>query len=196
MTASQGIPGYSFGSSRAARSPLGDDDFAALRQTLMWSGDDEAALRKAGEVLADQIEDVLDVWYDFVGSLPQLVAAFEGPDGKPDETYLTAVRARFGQWIRDLCHPPYGRGWLDYQEEIGLRHTSAKKNQTDDVTSSADHVPLRYIVTLIYPITATIRDFLGRKGHSYEEVEAMHQAWFKAVVLTVALWARPYADEW
>ena len=46
-------------------------------------------------------------------------------------------------------------------------------------------------------MTATIRDFLAAKGHTDAEVDAMHTAWFKAVTLTVALWAQPYApDTW
>jgi hypothetical protein len=48
------------------------------------------------------------------------------------------------------------------------------------------------MVAFIYPITATIKPFLAKKGHSAEEVEKMHQAWFKSVVLQVALWSAPY----
>jgi hypothetical protein len=51
------------------------------------------------------------------------------------------------------------------------------------------------MIAFIYPITATIKSFLARKGHSAEEVEKMHQAWFKAVVLQDALWCYPYAKE-
>jgi len=40
-----------------------------------------------------------------------------------------------------------------------------------------------------------MREFLGKKGHSAEQVDAMHQAWFKAVTLNVALWARPYVRD-
>jgi hypothetical protein len=40
-----------------------------------------------------------------------------------------------------------------------------------------------------------VKTFLAKKGHSAEEVEKMHQAWFKAVVLQVALWSRPYVRE-
>jgi hypothetical protein len=50
------------------------------------------------------------------------------------------------------------------------------------------------MVAFIYPITATVREFLAKKGHSDAQVEAMHQAWFKAVTLSVVLWARPYAE--
>lgn len=58
---------------------------------------------------------------------------------------------------------------------------------------SAPVVSLRYLIAFVYPITATMRPFLANKGHSEADVERMHQAWFKAVTLQVAFWARPYA---
>ena len=116
--------------------------------------------------------------------------------GEPLGDYLERVRARFGQWILDTCRRPYDQAWLDYQEEIALRHTRVKKNQTDGVRS-AKQIPLRYLVCFIYPITATMREFLAKKGHGPKDVEAMHHAWFKSVTLQVALWSRPYAeDDW
>jgi hypothetical protein len=48
------------------------------------------------------------------------------------------------------------------------------------------------MVAFIYPITATIKPFLAKKGHSAEDVDKMHQAWFKSVVLQVTLWSYPY----
>ena len=196
MEAASAIPGYTYGSDELPRSPVSDDDLALLKQTVLFGDDDERYLRMAGDVLHDQVEDVLDLWYGFVASHPHLVRYFAGPDGEPIDAYLTRVRARFGQWIRDLCERPWDRAWLDYQEEIALRHTPAKKNQTDAV-DAPDRVPLRYLVAFVYPITATVREFLAKKGHSEEEVDAMHQAWFKAVTLTVVLWSRPYAgDGW
>jgi hypothetical protein len=196
VEATEAIPGYLYGDDRLKRSPVSEDDLALLKQTVLFGDDDERHLRMAGEVLSDQVEDVLDVWYGFVASHPHLVRYFAGTDGAPIEAYLARVRARFGQWIRDLCERPWDRAWLDYQEEIALRHTPAKKNQTDAV-EAPDRIPLRYLVAFVYPITATVREFLARKGHSEEEVDAMHQAWFKAVTVSVALWSRPYAgDGW
>ncbi|MCA3748463.1 MAG: protogloblin ApPgb, partial [Rubrobacter sp.] len=84
--------------------------------------------------------------------------------------------------------------WLDYQHEIALRHTREKKNRTDGV-DAPEHIPLRYMISFIYPITATMRRFLEGGGRTDEEVEKMHQAWFKAVVLHVTLWSQPYAKE-
>jgi hypothetical protein len=188
------IPGYTYGQPTVAHSPISAQEFDLLKQTVLWSEEDERYLRMAGDVLADQVEDVLDLWYGFVGSHPHLLHYFTGPDGKPIDIYLSRVRARFGQWILDTCRRPYDQTWLDYQEEIALRHHRTRKNQTDQV-NAPPIVPLRYMIAFIYPITATIRGFLAKKGHSAEEVEKMHQAWFKSIVLQVVLWSRPYARE-
>ena len=61
-----------------------------------------------------------------------------------------------------------------------------------------DTVPIihyRYMVAFIFPITATIKSFLAKKGHDAATVDAMHAAWFKAVTLTVILWTYPYINK-
>lgn len=186
------IAGYTYGS--VAPSPVTLKDFEELKKAVLFTAEDEKYLKMAGEVLKDQIEAVLDLWYGFVGSHPHLVYYFSGPDGKPDANYLAAVRKRFGQWILDTCNRPYDQMWLNYQHEIGLRHHRTKKNKTDNVRS-VPNVPLRYLIAFIYPITATIKPFLAKKGHSPDEVDKMHQAWFKSVTLQVALWSYPYAKD-
>jgi len=185
------IPGYTYGTSQVAPSPLTLEDLDNLKKAVLFTEEDERYLRMAGEVLADQVEDILDVWYGFVGSHPHLVYYFTDGKGNANAEYLAAVRKRFGQWILDTCNRPYDRNWLDYAHEIGLRHHRTKKNKTDGV-NSVPVVSYRYMVAFIYPITATIKPFLAKKGHSAEEVEKMHQAWFKSVVLQVALWSAPY----
>ena len=189
-----GVPGYDFGAGTVARSPLGIEDLELLKQTVLFSDEDEEYLRLAGDVLEDQVDEVLDLWYGFVGSHPHLIHYFSDPHGEPDSDYLARVRERFKRWILDTCRRSYDREWLDYQQEIALRHTRAKKNRTDGARAP-EHIPLRYMVAFIYPITATIKQFLAKGGHSAEEVEKMHQAWFKSVVLQVTLWSYPYARE-
>jgi Protoglobin len=189
------IPGYTHGTEAVARSPLSDEEFEQLKQTVLLGEDDLRALRMSRDVLADQVEDVLDVWYGFVASNPHLVHAFTDRDsGQPIGGYLERVRARFGRWILDTASANYDRAWLDYQHEIGLRHHRTKKNQTDGV-NAVDNIALRYLIALVYPITATLRPFLEKKGHTGEEVDAMQDAWRKSVLLQVALWSQPYAKE-
>ncbi|CAM3313706.1 protoglobin domain-containing protein [Rhodothermus bifroesti] len=190
----RGIPGYTYGAPSVARTPLSLKEFEQLKQTVLFTDEDMRYLRMAGEVLKDQIDDVLDLWYGFVGSHPHLIYYFQGPEGQPLQEYLARVRSRFGQWILDTCQRPYDQDWLNYQMEIGLRHHRTKKNQTDSVLAPP-HIPLRYMIAFIVPITLTIRDFLARKGHAPEDVEKMHQAWFKSITLQVVLWSYPYARE-
>jgi len=188
------IPGYTFGTPDVTRSPVTADDVDLLKQTLLWTDEDDRYLRLAGEVLADQVDDVLELWYGYVASHPHLVHYFTDRDGQPIGEYLERVRARFAQWVRDVCSRPYDDAWRGYQQEIALRHTRAGKNRTDGV-DSVPEVPLRYMVAFIFPITATMREFLANKGHDVADVDGMHTAWFKAVVLHVCLWSQPYAHE-
>ena len=187
------IKGYDYGKPALEQSPVTMQDLALLKTTLLWSDDDDRYLKMAGDVLKDQTNDVLELWYGYVGGNEHLLHYFT-KNSQPNMDYLTAVRARFGQWILDLCQKTYDQNWLNYQHEIAKRHHSTKKNKTDGV----DAVPIihyRYMTAFIYPITVTIKSFLGKKGHPQADVEGMHNAWFKAVTLTVILWTYPYINK-
>lgn len=189
MTATA-IPGYRYGDPTLPRSPITQAELAQVKAALLFTDDDAAALRRAAEILEPHVEAILDVWYGFVGSHDFLVSSFSTPSG-PAAAYLQRVRARFGQWILDTCRAPHDDAWLAWQDEIGQRHAD-KKNQTDEVAGAPEVVPFRYVNALIYPIFATIRPFLERGGDPPAEVERMHQAWLKAVLLQVTLWSRAY----
>ncbi|MBK7723211.1 MAG: protogloblin ApPgb [Austwickia sp.] len=188
--------GYSYGARELAPSPVSRKALHLLEETVLWSEEDRRWLRRAGDLLVPQTEAILDVWYGFVGSLGQLVETFAGADGAPDAAYLGAVRGRFGRWIEDLCVRDWDQAWLDQQHEIALRHTRLKKNSTDGVHSASVEVPMRYLITLIVPISVTVEPFLRAAAAADDDVPAMMAAWFKAVTLTVALWTEPYAAGW
>ena len=188
------IPGYDYGAARAARSPVTVDELRMLEQTVGWTEADDNAVAMAAEVLAGQEEAMVDSWRSIIGEHEHLAKWFFGPEGKPDEAYKAAVKKRFVRWVADLCRRERDRAWLDYQEEIGLRHTPAKKNQTDRA-QTPDVVPLRYLVAFTSVVITSAKGFLDKKGHSSEEVERMHAAWTKAVLLTLAVWSRPYTKE-
>ncbi|HZE30551.1 MAG TPA: protoglobin domain-containing protein [Actinoallomurus sp.] len=90
-------------------------------------------------------------------------------------------------------HPPLDQDWLNYQHEIGLRHTRTKKNVTDHA-DSLDHIPLRYLLAFTAVVIATSRDYLAAAGASPEQVDRMHAAFTKSVMLHVTVWTRPYVD--
>ena len=188
------IAGYTYGTDAVPRSPFSLDELRLLQSTLLLGEDDLTALRRSADLLAPQVEAILDVWYGFVGANPHLLAAFTGSDGQPNQAYLAAVRRRFGRWILDTARAEFDQAWLDYQQEIGVRHTRRGKNRTDGV-QAADHIPLRYVLALLIPITTTLKPFLANGGATPDEVEAMHQAWVKAVLLQVILWSQPYVRD-
>jgi hypothetical protein len=189
------IPGYAYGDSSLARAPFTLDDLAALRKTLLFGDDDVQALRRSKAILADQTDAILDVWYGFVASTPELVVYFSDPrTGQPDGAYLAAVRQRFARWIVDTAEATYDHRWLDWQYEIGLRHNIVKKNKTDQVNSVAQ-INFRYLLALVVPITTTLKPFLAKNSAAPADVEKMHDAWVKAVLLQVILWSHAYVKD-
>jgi Protoglobin len=194
MNDKSAIHGYDYGTAAAAHSPITLDELRTLEQTVGWTKADGEAIAMAGAVLAGQEEAMVDSWRSLIGAHEHLAKWFFSPDGKPDEAYKAAVKRRFVRWVADLCRRERDQAWLDYQEEIGLRHTPAKKNRTDGA-QTPDVVPLRYLTAFTAVVVMTAKEFLESKGHSPAEVERMHAAWTKAVLLTLALWSRPYAKE-
>jgi hypothetical protein len=189
------IAGYAYGASSLERAPFSLEDLSALKKTLLFGDEDVQALKRSKTILADQTDAILDVWYGFVASTPELVVFFsDARTGAPDGAYLAAVRKRFARWILDTADANYDQAWLDWQYEIGLRHNVIKKNKTDGVNSTAQ-VNFRYLLALTIPVTTTLKPFLAKGGANAADVEKMHAAWVKAVLLQVILWSHPYVKE-
>jgi len=184
--------GYTFGTHQVARSPFTLKELKELEGSLLFTDEDVKYLRMSRDILAGQTDQILDVWYGFVGSTPQLVYFFGNKStGKPDMEYLTKVRARFKVWILETAKADYNQTWLDYQYEIGLRHYSIKKNKTDKV-NSVPIINYRYIPALTIPVTTTLKPFLAKGGANAEDVEKMYNAWLKSVLMQSILWGQPY----
>jgi hypothetical protein len=121
------IAGYDYG--KAQPSPVTLDDFKRLQAVVGFTDDDRQSLRDAGELLANEAETLVDGWRKIIGSQDHLSEWFCGPDVKPDDDYKAAVKPRLVQWVVDTFKRRFDQDWLDYQEEIGLRDTPAKKQQ-------------------------------------------------------------------
>lgn len=189
------IPGYRLNDPALPASPVSLAEFEELKASLLFGPADIEALRKARSILEPQVEAILDVWYGFVGGTPHLLRYFSSPStGAPVGPYLDAVRERFGQWIVDTCRAEYDANWLAWADEIGRRHHRVGKNRTDGAAAEA-HIPLRHVLALVIPISATMKPFLAKTGASAADVEAMHAAWTKTVLLQAILWSRPYVRD-
>ena len=188
------IPAYIYGSAAVPPSVVSIEELEKLKVSVGFTSEDERFLRMAGEVLADQTKRIVEHWRsEIIASIPNLARHSRTPEGDPIPQYLARSGLRFEQWILDTCLRPYDQDWLDYQQEIALRHTSLRKNQADGVRSTA-HVPFRDIAAFVAVLNDTIKPYLARKGNTSDEVEGMHRAWCRSLQLQISLWARHYMD--
>jgi hypothetical protein len=188
------IPGYTYGTAEAATSPLTLEDLDHLKAVVGLTADDEVALREAAAILADQADDMVTAWRAQLRELPWMAGYSGHPDGTPNPEYGAASKPRFDRWIIDACTRPLDQAWLDHQQEIGLRHSRAKKNRTDHA-DSLDHIPMRYLLGFTAVVITSSRAYLAAGGASAAEVDRMHAAFTKTVMLHVTLWTRAYVDE-
>ena len=191
---SEHIPGYSYGTAEVAPSPLSMRELEELKISAGFTEEDQWYLRLAGEVLRDQTEQIVDHWRSgIIASIPHLARHSRTPEGNAIPQYLAASNLRFQQWILDTCLRPYDQDWLNYLQEIALRHTMLKKNQTDGVRSTPQ-VPLQDAIAFVAVMNETIKPYLAAKGNSADEVDKMHRAWCKSIQLQLALWVFPYIE--
>jgi hypothetical protein len=189
------VPGYSYGTAEVPRSSVSVEDLESLKVSAGFTDKDERYLRLAGEVLADQVEQVVHHWRSgIIASIPKLARHSCTPEGNPIPEYLAASNLRFQRWILDTCLRPYDQDWINYQQEIALRHTAAKKNKVDQVRSTP-YVPFRDVIAFVAVMNETIKPYLATKGHPAEEVDGMHRAWVKSMQMQIALWVGPYTNE-
>jgi Protoglobin len=189
--------GYTYGTADVPVSPVSVGDLAALEESAGFTPEDATYLRRAGDVLADQTTRIVAHWRSgIIASIPHLARHTRTSDGAPIPEYLANSNRRFEQWILDTCRRPYDQAWLDYQQEIALRHTAAKKNEVDGVRSTP-YVPLRDIIAFVPVMNETIKPYLAAKGDPASVVDKMHLAWCKSLQMQIALWAKAYpSNEW
>lgn len=190
----ESIPGYRLGDRALPRAPISMGELGLIWKSVLFTEEDVKYLRMSRRVLEPHVEELVGVWYGFVGANPHLLASFSSDSGVADTDYLAAVRARFERWVRDTADANYDQAWLDYQFEIGRRHHRVGKNRTDGA-DAVDHIEFRYVPALMIPVTTTLRPFLERGGHSPEEVDKMHAAWVKSVQVQAILWSYPYIKD-
>ncbi|MDF1810509.1 MAG: protoglobin domain-containing protein [Phycisphaerales bacterium] len=193
-TIEPGIAGYTHGSRSVERAPITLAELEELKLSLLMSDEDIKYLRMSYKVLEPNVEELVGVWYGFVGSNPHLLKYFSNAASEPDMEYLGRVRARFERWVLDTAQADYDQDWLDYQFEIGRRHHRIGKNKTDHA-NAIDHINFRHLSALTIPVTTTLKPFLERGDHTSEEVDKMHAAWVKSVLMQSILWSYPYVQD-
>jgi hypothetical protein len=187
------IPGYDYGTSSAAISSVSESELLELEQAAGWTPDDAAVLARHADLFRVKAESMVDSWRAVIGAQPHLAHSFVKSDGTSDDAYKASVKRRFVQWVVDVAQRPHDRDWLNYQQEIGLRHVPAKKNKTDGA-HTPPVVPFRYLLGFI-PVVLPIRKFFAEAIEDEAELKRIEDAWTRAVLVHVTLWSRPYVKE-
>ena len=165
------IPGYEYGTPSSAISPVSESDLSELEQTAGWTSADAGVLARHADLFRAEAESMVDSWRAVIGAQPHLAHWFVKPDGTPDDAYKESVKRRFVQWVVDVALRPHDRDWLNYQQEIGLRHIPAKKNKTDGA-HTPPVVPLRYLLGFV-PMVLPIRLFLAEAMKDEAELKRL-----------------------
>ena len=147
-------------------------EFVELQTSAGFPDEELRYLRLAGEVLRGRTRQILEHRRaGIIAGIPNLARHSRAPEGDVLPEYPAKSNLRFEQWILDTCLRAYDQDWINYQQEIALRHTSA-------------------FVTVL---NETIRPYLAGKGNPAEEVDGMHRAWVQvAASATRALDARVF----
>jgi len=177
---------------KCLESPVSTSDLAYLEQAAGWTLDDARLLAAHANLFRAKAESTVDSWRAVIGSQRHLAHRFVRPDDTLDEQYKASVKRRCVQWIVDVAVRSHDQAWLDYQQEIGLRHTPAKKNKMDGADTPLV-VPFRYLLGFV-PVVLPIRQFLKDDIKDPEELQKLEDAWRKAVLVHVTLWARGYVS--
>lgn len=173
------------------------DELRDLEAAVDIQPDDAELLRRAAPLLGEHGMEMVTTWRGILGAQPHLAKYSAHPDGTPNPGYAAASKPRFAQWVRDVCTREHDQAWLDDQYEIGRRHTSDAKNLTDHA-DSVHTIPMRYVVGFIAPTVQVGREVLATQ-FSGEELDRIHAAWTRAVVLHVTVWSlawKDLPDEW
>ena len=97
-----------------AKSPITLQEFEQLKRSATFTEEDEHWLRVAGDILADQTEELVGKWREVIAAQNHLARYSQKPDGEKDARYSERSGLRFQQWVLDTCLRPYDQDWLNY----------------------------------------------------------------------------------
>jgi hypothetical protein len=166
-------------------------ELVLLKRMLLFTHEDEKYLQMAGGILSTQTAALLNTWHEYILANDYLTHYFT-QGGQQDLNYIKDLQPQFESWLNSLCFPPQNEKWLKYEQLINNHYADKSITQFD--MTSIPVVFFRYLVTFIYPATASVRTFLSNKEQEPALLDKMQQAWFKAVCLSVILWCYPEAQ--
>jgi len=187
------VPGYTFG--QVSRAPISEKDLQLMLDSVLWTKEDEDNRKVLGDIFKKHMKEILDAIVNYVGSREYLLYYFKDKSGTTTITeYVSNSVGRIAQWILDCCYRPLDQKFIDYQYEIGLRHTPLKKGKADNV-QTVDLVHARYMVTFIFPFTAALKPFIQKEVEDFVLADKLYHTWFKLVTVCASIYIYPFVKE-
>ncbi len=161
---------------------------------MLFTAEDAQWLRKSGEILHDQIEQILDVWY---GSSPRNLI-FSKPSPTPQPASPTRLILP-----RSVSGLPAGSATLDppitikHLARLSIRDRAAPPPRGPEPHGRGACRGCRAYALHARPALSSYRHSRtvpGAKGGAAAEVQRMREAWTKSVLLQLILWCEPYVD--
>jgi len=189
------IKGYIYGKPEVPKAKITIQEFQLMLDSVLWTKEDEENRKILGEIIKENMNDILNAIVNYFGSKEYLLYYFKDKTGTTTVSeYVNNTVDRLAQWLLDLCFRPLDENFINYNYLIGLRHTEIEKGKADNV-GTIPHIPLRYMVTCVFPITAVLKSFIEKKVDDPVIVDKLYHTWFKLQVITTALFLIPYTKE-
>jgi hypothetical protein len=141
------------------------------------------------------MKELLNDIVSYFGSRDYLLYYFKDKQGQTTITeYVNNTVDRLAQWLLDICYKPLDEHFINYNYLIGLRHTYEEKGKADKI-ETIPHIPARYMITCLFPITAVLKNYIAKKVEDPVLTDKLYHTWFKLQVLTTAFFLIPYTKE-
>ncbi|MFB6455767.1 protoglobin domain-containing protein [Chitinophaga sp. Hz27] len=149
-----------------------------LKRLLLYTRKDEELLKQVAPVLKQSATGILRQWYTFIMADNYLAQYFK--DIKDEDAFMISSMA---QWLNQLLDIQDGPHWDMLEKKI---------KEGDSLNMSLDPALLRYIVAFAYPVINAGNEVLSAAGYKGAILSNMQLAWYKAVTLSVVIWAYPF----
>ena len=192
MEAASGIHGYTYGSPELERSPVSAEDLDLLEQTVLFGEEDARHLRRRARSCATRWRTCSTS--GTASSLRTRTSSTTSPAPTASRTAITspASAGALASGSATCASVPGIR--IGSTTSTRSRAVTPARRRTGPTAPSRRPDPAAVHGRLHLSDHGHGARLPGQGGRPTAEVDAMHQAWFKAVTLSVALWSQPYAD--
>ncbi|WP_255578064.1 protoglobin domain-containing protein [Chitinophaga sp. sic0106] len=153
-------------------------DLVLLRRMLMYTRKDDEYLQLAAPVIRQHANNIMHAWYGYISADTYLSNYFKLA------TAEEFAASKFSEWLQQICSRDGKPQWEAIENAVREDAGPLRPLQPE---------LLRYLTAFAYPVIQAGNEVLALSGIAADQLMHVKQAWFKAVTLSIALWA--YTDK-